>query len=141
MAELHTQAIIDALMLALGKVYPAAVILEQASAGDITSPIFLVQLVTAKQQPLMGLRYRRTPLFDVTYCSPDSPKDCVAVGDNLCLVLATVETAGGDVLHGSDMNWSMREGTLHFMVQYNHIVTLPRAYTEMDSLTIGEGTV
>lgn len=141
MAEINTQAIIDAITLALRAEYPAAAILDEEATQGITPGAFIVQLVTAEQRQLIGPRYRRTPLFDVIYFSADSAEECVGVADNLSIVLDMVETPGGDLLHGTGINWRVEDGVLHFMVLYNHHVLRPQERTEMETLKVKEGAL
>lgn len=141
MAEINTQAVVDAITLALRAAYPHAIILDDESKQGIKPGAFIVQLVTAEQQQLAPTRYRRTPLFDVIYFSSDSAEECTRVGDNLSMVLGTVTTPGGDLLHGSGINWNIEDGVLHFMVLYNHNVLRPQERTEMETLKVKEGAL
>lgn len=141
MAEISTQAVIDAVTLALRGAYPHATILDDEAKQGIKPGAFIVQLVTAEQQKLMGQRYHRTPLLDVIYFSSNSAEECTRVGDNLCMVLGEVTTPCGDLLHGSGVNWSIEDGVLHFMVLYNHNVLLPRERAEMETLKVKEGAL
>lgn len=141
MAEINTQAVIDAVTLALRTAYPAAIILDEEAKQGIKPGAFIVQLVTAEQQQLIGPRYRRTPLFDVIYFSADSAEECAKVGDNLCMVLGTVKTPGGDLLHGTGINWHIEDGVLHFTVLYNHIVLCPQERIDMETLKVKEETI
>lgn len=141
MAEISTQAVMDAVTLAIRAAYPNALILHEEATQGIQPGTFLVQLVKAEQQPLLGQRYRRMPLLDVVYFSADSAEACTQVGDTLSIVLETVKTPGGDLLHGSGINWNIEDGVLHCMVLYPHHVFRPQERTEMETLRVKEETL
>ena len=139
MAEISTQAVIDAITLALRVEYPEAVILDDAAAQGITPGAFIVTLVSAGQRQITGPRYRRGPLFDVKYFSADSEEECRGVADNLSMALDTVMTPGGDLLHGTGMTWHIEDYVLHFTVSYNHNVRRGQEQSFMETLNIQNG--
>ena len=72
------------------------------------------------------------------YFSDNSNAECAAVADNLCMVLDTITTPGGDILHGSGMTWSIEDFVLHFLVSYNHNVIRPNEQITMETLDFQE---
>jgi len=139
MAEISTQAVIDAITLAIRAAYPDAIILDDEAAQGVVPGAFNVRLVSAGQQKFVGPRYRRTPLFDVIYYSNNSGPECVAVADNLSMELDAVTTPGGDLLHGSAVEWRVEDFVLHFIVQYTHYVRRDMPQTFMETLIFQEG--
>lgn len=138
MAQIDTQAIIDAITLKLRTEYPNAVIDHEDAPQGITPGAILVNLTNAGQSQLNPHRFHRSPQFDVLYFSDNSNADCAAVADNLCMVLETVTTPAGDVLHGSGMTWSVEDFVLHFLVSYNHNVIRPTERITMENLKFQE---
>ena len=139
MAEISTQAVIDAITLAIRAAYPNAGILDDVTMQGVTPGTFNVRLVSADQQKFTGPRYRRAPLFDVIYYSNNSDPECVAVADSLSMTLDAVATPGGDVLHGSGVEWHIEDFVLHFMVQYTHFVRCDTPQTFMETLNFRGG--
>lgn len=138
MAQIDTQAIIDALTLKLRTEYPDAVIDNEEAPQGIRPGAILVNLTNAGQSQLNPHRFYRTPQFDVLYFSDNSNAECAAVADNLCTVLDTITTPGGDILHGSGMTWSIEDFVLHFLVSYNHNVIRPNEQITMETLDFQE---
>jgi hypothetical protein len=139
MAEISTQAVIDAVTLALRASYPLAIIQDEEAAQGITPGAFFVRLVTNDQQRLNGPRFRRTPTLDVIYFSADSLEECAAVADTLSLALDMVITPGGDVLHGSGASWSIEDDVLHYTVTYGYNVLIETERINMETLKFLEG--
>jgi hypothetical protein len=139
MSEISTQAVIDAITLALRAAYPTAHILDDEAKQGITPGAFIVTLVSAGQRQIRGPLYGRTPLFDVIYFSDNSAEECAAVADALCMALDMVTTPGGDLLRGTGMEWRIDEDVLHFMVGYGHHVLRETEQDFMETLKIQEG--
>lgn len=141
MAQINTQAIINAITLKLREAYPdAARVIDDDNAPQCIKPgAFLVNLISAGQTQTNPHRFHRSPQFDVLYFSKDSNTECSAVADDLCLILDTVTTPGGDILHGSGMTWSIEDFVLHFIVSYNHNVIRPHEQITMENLKFQEG--
>ena len=79
MAQIDTQAIIDALTLKLRTEYPDAVIDNEEAPQGIRPGAILVNLTNAGQSQLNPHRFHRTPQFDVLYFSDNSNAECAAV--------------------------------------------------------------
>lgn len=77
MAQIDTQAIIDALTLKLRTEYPDAVIDNEEAPQGIRPGAILVNLTNAGQSQLNPHRFHRTPQFDVLYfritATPSAP--------------------------------------------------------------------
>ena len=141
MAEISTQAVIDAITLALRAAYPTATILDDEATQGITPGAFIVTLVSADQRPLTGLRHRRTPLFGVIYFSNNSSAECARIADALCLQLEAVTTPGGDLLHGTGISWRIEDYALHFLVGYPYNIRLETEQYYMETLTLTKGGI
>ena len=139
MAEISTQAVIDAITKSLRDAYPRAVIDDDKVEQGLTPGAFTVNLVTADQQSMRGPRYRRAPLFDVIYLPEEGAAECVDVADRLCAVLSMVTTPGGDLLHGGGINWRVEDGVLHFLVEYRHFILRQEDKENMGALQIRGG--
>lgn len=139
MAEISTQAVIDAVTLVLRAAYPEAIILDDIATQGIEAGAFIVKLVTAGQQRVVGSRYHCRPVFEVIYFSAGSTEECVAVADNLSMALGMVRTPGGDLLHGSGMEWRTEDHVLYFTVGYSHYVLRAAPKDIMETLGITEG--
>ena len=139
MAEISTQAVIDAITLALRAAYPNATILDDEATQGITPGAFIVTMVSADQHPLVGPRHSRAPLFDVVYFSDNSSAECVRIADALCLQLEAVTTPGGDLLHGTGISWRIEDYVLHFLVGYPYHTRQELDPYFMETLTMTNG--
>jgi len=136
MAAISTQLVIDAITLALRTGYPDAIILDDQADQGIKPGAFIVRLVDGDQQKRVGPRYHRAPMFDVIYFSDNSGPECIHFADELCAMLETVKTPGGDLIHGTGMDWHVEDHVLHFRVTYGHFVRREVEQDEMETLGI-----
>jgi len=132
--EINTQIVVDAITLAIRTAYPDAGIYSEEMMQGVVPGSFNVRLVTTNQTNMAGLRYRRSPLFDVIYYSDNREAECVAVADTLSLSLEKITTLEGGFLHGSGITWRIQDFVLHFMVQYAHYVREETEKTPMKTL-------
>jgi len=136
MAEINFNSILDGVSLALKAAFPDASIhgghVKQSLApGDLN-----VVMPGASHDRLVGERYARSPQLDVIYYPKEGPVECYAMAQELTLVLGSITTPEGDVVHSKSCKWEITDDVLHVLVQYDHHVRIPAEPVYMETLTI-----
>ncbi len=141
MAEINTQAVIDAITLALRAEYPDALILDEEAMQDITPGAFIVSLLHVGTEHMRGRRYKRTPSFDVIYFADRSRAECVMIADHISLTLGVVATPAGDKVRGINLDARIddEQQVLHFTIDYPYFFLLPDDTELMEYLKVKEG--
>lgn len=139
MAEISTKKILDGITLALHENFPHQQIFDDEIPQGLQPGAFNVILVTASQQQVVGERYKRTPLFDVLYYPRHGREDCLGVADILSLLLKIIPLPGGDLIRGTEMEFEIIDGVLHFYVRYTHYVRSAPNEEKMDNLKLIQG--
>lgn len=136
MAEISTNIILDGITLALRKAFPESHIESNTIKQGLRQPAFLVLLVTAQIAKQPSNRKKRLARFDITYFPKCGREECYAVADTLGEILALIDLPSGDKLHGTDMDFSLTDGVLHFLVSYNHFTREQTEEERMEKLKI-----
>lgn len=139
MSEISTQKILDGITLALRSEYPDRQIFDDEVQQGLRPGDFNVILISSSQQQIVGERYRRIPLFDVLYYPKCGREDCYKIADTLNLLLEVISLPEGDLLRGTDMNFEIIDGVLHFYVRYTHFIRCDTTEETMDSFTLTQG--
>ena len=139
MSEISTNRILDGITLALRAAYPEAQIESDTIEQGLAPPAFLVLLVSAESAPVVHIRYRRMPRFDILYFPKAGREECYATADALCSILEVIMLPDGDRIRGTDMSFEITDGVLHFLVSYNHFVVRPAEETYMDEFIFNQG--
>lgn len=139
MAEISTNIILDGITLALRAAHPDSQIEADTVEQGLTTPAFIVLLVSAEQTQQRAQRWKRLPSFDVLYFPKNSREECYKIADELCRVLNVITLPGGDKIHGTGMQYEVVDGVLHFLVSYNHFVYAEVAQENMTDLTLKQG--
>ncbi len=106
-------------------------------------PCFFIAALKPEFSSLLGTRcINRNPL-DIQYIPSDPGKNAemFSVAGDLGEALAFITLPGGDLLHGTKMNYEVVDGVLHFFVNYNLPMIRPRDETYMETLETDVGTV
>ncbi len=136
MAEISTNIILDGITLALRKAYPESAIYCKAVKQGLRPPAFTVLLVAAGQEAQPSKRWKRSPRFDILYFPEAGQEECYVTADELCQILEVITLPAGDLLRGSDMNYEVVDGVLHFFVSYNHFAYALHGQDAMETLQI-----
>lgn len=139
MSEISTQAILDGITLALRNEWPESQIFDDEIQQGLKPGAFNVILVDSMQKQIVGPRYKRTPLFDVLYYPKKGREECYAVADTLSLLLNVISIPAGDLVRGTDLDFEVIDGVLHFYVRYPHFVRSDTSGDAMESLEIIQG--
>lgn len=138
MANINFNSIFDGVTLALHAAFPDS----RVHGGNVKQGLkpgdFNVIMPGAGHAKEVGQRYRRAPEFDVIYYPKTSPHaaECYDVADQLMVVLGSITTPEGDIIHASSLKWQMQDDVLHIMAEYAHCVHIPLVQEAMETLTI-----
>lgn len=139
MAEISTNLILDGITLALRKAYPDAQIESNAVKQGLRPPAFLVFLVSAGKLTHPNSRCRCTPRFEVLYFPQKNREESYSIADSLCEILEVVSLPGGDKIRGTDIDYSIVDGILHFLISYHYFAYYQKDQSPMEELKIMQG--
>lgn len=136
MAEISTNLVLDGITLALRKAYPKAQIESNAVKQGLRPPAFLVFLVSAGQTAHPNSRWRCTPRFEVVHFPQKGREECYSTADLLCDILETISLPSGDKIRGTDIDFSVVDGLLHFFVSYPYFMYRQKDQEAMDEVQV-----
>lgn len=140
MAEINFTSITDGVSLALHTAFPSC----QVHGGDVKQGLepgdFNVIMPGAGHSKEVGARYRRTPTVDVIYYPKEHPynAECSDMAQQLTLLLGSITTPQGDIIHASSCEWQVDGGVLHVLLEYPHFAYIPQEQELMETLTISQ---
>ena len=105
---------------------------------DLKEPCFLILLLNASNEQLVGDRYSRKQPFDILYfpkSKSDSRSEMYEVMNKLNDALEYINFGEG-LLRGINMKGQIIDDVLHFFVDYNFTVIKQREKIYMQELTI-----
>ena len=139
MSEISFNSIFDGVTLALHAAFPAPTQIHGGSVEQGLNPgDFNVVMSGAGHAQEVGRRYKRTPAVDVIYYPQEGDSECYDVADQLTSVLESITTPKGDVVHSTSCSWTVTDGVLHVLVEYDHFVYKPCEEIMMETLKIDQ---
>lgn len=136
MSEINFNSIYDGVSLALHAAFPAS----QVHGGNVKQGLspgdFNVVMPSAGHAKEVGRRYRRTPVVDVIYYPKKGEAECYDIAHQVTLVLGSITTPQGDVIHATSTEWRVDNDVLHVLLRYDHHIYLPQTPNYMESLRI-----
>lgn len=137
MSEITFNSILDGVSLALHAAFSPPV---QVHGGGVKQGLkpgdFNIIIPTAGHIKGVGQRYMRTPTVDVIYYPRRGAAECYDIAQRLSLVLGSITTPEGDVIHSATSEWQVQDGVLHMLVRYDHHIYIPQEQTAMETLRI-----
>lgn len=106
-------------------------------------PCFFIAVLQPEFSPLLGTRRMSRNPLNVQYIpsEPGKNAEMFSVAGELAEALEFITLPGGDLLHGTAMNYEVVDGVLHFFVNYNlPLIQMPAEETPMESLDVNVGT-
>jgi hypothetical protein len=131
-----TNEIIKAVSVALKNEFePVDIYFSRDVKQGLEKPCFFIALVESATGRRIGRRYKQTNSLDVIYFPEvdGGNAEIMGVAGRLFKVLEFVELSGGDLVHGTDMNYSITDGLLHFLVDFNVFVRADYNPDEMET--------
>lgn len=86
----------------------------------LMEPCFFISLINHTQKQQLANRYKETFFIEVVYLPSEDgnqKEECAAVAEGLFELLEYIY-AEGDLLRGMNLSSAMKEGVLHFYVDY-----------------------
>lgn len=105
-------------------------------------PCFFIAVLQPEITPLLGKRFMSRNPLDVQYFPTDSGKnsEMFTVSGELMEQLEFITLPNDDILHGTNMNFEVVDGVLHFFVNYDLPMIKPTSGTDMETLDVDVGT-
>ena len=117
-------------------------IYENDVEQDLTEPCFFIAVLEPGASPLLGTRGIRRYPFDIHYFPKDggTNEELYNVAEYLMFGLRYITLPNGDMLRGTSISYEVVDGVLHFFVNYNMIVNIPKELPTMETLEIDQHT-
>jgi len=108
----------------------------------LTEPCFFIAALKPEQKPLLGDRAIWRNPFDVHFFpkEPGTNEELYNVAVRLMYGLRYITLPDGDLLRGTSISYEAVDGVLHFFVNYNMIVNIPKELPNMETLKINQHT-
>lgn len=109
----------------------------------LKEPCFIIALMGSSQIKRVGQRYYQANSFAVRYFPriKGGNTEMMGVATQLYDALEFVQLLDGDLVQGTAMNYSIQEGVLHFLVDYNVFLKKELTLDEMETLKVDANTI
>lgn len=134
--------IIDAISRKLHDIYPTCEIYgDRDVVQGVSTPCFFIAVLSPTEDYLIGnRRYRQHP-FDIHYFPSSSNVECLNVADTLLDELEYITLVNNDILHGTNKNYEIVDGVLHFRIMYNmylkHVQEIQTMHDISTTISVG----
>lgn len=135
MAEINFNSIFDGVSLALHANFPACKVHGGNVKQGLSPGDFNVVMPSAGHTKEVGQRYRRKPVVDVIYYGR-SEADCYDIAGRLTVLLGSITTPEGDIIHTTSCECTVGNGVLHVLLSYDHHILIVQEYVTMETLHI-----
>lgn len=134
------QGISMALNAAFGDGYE---IFQNDVEQGLNEPCFFIAVLKPEIIPVLGQRSIWRNPFDIQYfpTSPGNNAEMFTVAETMIEALNFITLPGGDLLHGTGVNYEIVDNVLHFFVNFNLPMIRPADETMMKNLETAIGTV
>ncbi len=138
MAVVSIHSIREAVVSKLVNHFPSMNIYEEEMTEGFQKPCLFVKLLSVEQSQIVGNRYKRNHSFNIHYFSEaEFPNDDMHKMAEQLYDLMEFIGAHDNLYRGTKMKHEIKEGVLHFFVNYNIIVNKEIEHVdEMESLAI-----
>lgn len=109
----------------------------------LKEPCFFISILKPEIIPMLGRRFIQRNSFDIQYfpTSPGNNAEMITAAETMIGALDFITLPGGDLLHGTSVNYEVVDNVLHFFVNYNLPVLKPTEQTYMETLETEVGTI
>lgn len=132
--------LIDGISVKLNEVFGNEIRIYSGSIKQgLKEPCFFIKSLKPSQKQIVGPRYFREHTFDIHYFpskqgnNEEMHEEMHDVAFQLFNALEYITLLNGDLILGTNMNYEVVDGVLHFFVDYNfHVIKhkAPDAYME-----------
>lgn len=133
--------IVNAIGLKLSENFEGIDVHREELEQGFKEPCFFIDLLNPSEKQIVGNRYLRSYLFDITYFPKDKKaQEIFETLDKLYTVLEYIKLDDGTLVRGNDRNSREEDKVLHFFVTYEmFIYKLDGEKTKMGKLGINTG--
>lgn len=133
--------IVNAIGLKLSESFDGIDVHRDELEQGFKEPCFFINLLNPDEKQIVGNRYLRSYLFDITYFPKNkSSVEIFETLDKLYSVLEYIKLDDGSLVRGIDRNSREEDKVLHFFVTYEmFIYKLDGEKTKMKNLEINAG--
>lgn len=109
----------------------------------LKEPCFFISILKPEIIPMLGRRFIQRNPFDIQYfpTSPGNNAEMITAAETMIGALDFITLPGGDLLHGTSVNYEVVDNVLHFFVNYNLPVLKHTEQTYMETLETEVGTI
>lgn len=109
----------------------------------LKEPCFFISILKPEIIPMLGRRFIQRNQFDIQYfpTSPGNNAEMITAAETMIGALDFITLPGGDLLHGTSVNYEVVDNVLHFFVNYNLPVLKSTEQTYMETLETEVGTI
>lgn len=109
----------------------------------LKEPCFLIAVLQPEITPMIGRRSIWRHPFDIQYfpTDPSNNAEMFTVAETMVGALEFITLPGGDLLHGTSVNYEIVDNVLHFFMSYNLPMIRPTEETYMETLETEVGTI
>lgn len=109
----------------------------------LKEPCFFISILKPEIIPMLGRRFIQRNPFDIQYfpTSPGNNAEMITAAETMIGALDFITLPGGDLLHGTSVNYEVVDNVLHFFVNYNLPVLKSTEQTYMETLETEVGTI
>lgn len=136
MSQINFNSIYDGVSLAIRAAFPDRKVYGGNTEQGVSPGDFNVFMLSTGHIKEIGQRYRRTLSVDVIYYPKDDISECYDVAQQLTVILGSITTPEGDIIHGTGIAAQITDDVLHVLAQYDHHIYTPQEQTQMETLTI-----
>ena len=132
--------LIDGISIKLNQVFgDGKKIYSETVKQGLKEPCFFIAVLNPSQSKMIGGRYFRQHPFDVHYFPANTDgknEEMRRVASQLLDGLEYITLTNGDLVRGTNMNYEVVDGVLHFFVQYNMYIKKIEVIDDMETLTM-----
>lgn len=102
----------------------------------LEEPCFFISVLSPQLSPLVGWRSVKRNPFDILYfpTAPGKNAEMFDIAETMMECLAQIRLPNGDLLRGTGMHYEVADDVLHFMVNYNLILSRREEKESMETL-------
>ena len=151
MAEINVDIVMTSISRALKAAHPASKAHATSVPQDFDAPAFFIRNIAGPKSSLAGYvhvgeqqiarsaRHRRSPVYEITYfpgseLEHEQAAECRLVQELLYEVLEMIETPGGDLLSGRNIEGKVIDNVLVMTVAYPYNVVRTERAPPMEEL-------
>ncbi len=136
--------ILKAISIALNQVFgdDFEIYFSKDVQQGLKEPCFIIALMGSSRIRRIGTRYQQLNSFDVQYFPVEKygNVEMIRVAEQLFDVLEFVQLLNGDLVHGTNLNYGIMDGVLHFFLDVNLFLKKETVLDPMETISVDAST-